>query len=69
MAVDDDKIADFTVDKYAAIKLKHPQRESCSVPNPQISIVFQPRRFSSARLSCPSPMTLVQGWMTFRPKS
>ena len=34
MAVGDDKIADFTVDNYAALKLKHPQRESCSVPDP-----------------------------------
>ena len=33
MAVDDDKVADFTVDNYAALKLKHPQ--SCSsVPDP-----------------------------------
>ena len=34
MAVGDDRIADFTVDKYAALKLKHPQRETCSVPDP-----------------------------------
>ena len=34
MAVDDDKIADFTVDNYAALKLKHPQRETCSAPDP-----------------------------------
>ena len=34
MAVSDDKIADFTVDNYAALKLKHPQRETCSVPDP-----------------------------------
>ena len=34
MAVGDDKVADFTVDNYAALKLKHPQREICSVPNP-----------------------------------
>ena len=34
MAVGDDKIADFTVDNYAALKLKHPQRETCSVPDP-----------------------------------
>ena len=27
MAVGDDKIADFTVDNYAELKLKHPQRE------------------------------------------
>ena len=34
MAVGDDKIADFTVDNNAALKLKHPQRETCSVPDP-----------------------------------
>ena len=34
MAVGDDKIADFTVDSYADLKLKHPQREICSVPDP-----------------------------------
>ena len=34
MAVGDDKIADFTVEIYAAPKLKHPQRETCSVPDP-----------------------------------
>ena len=68
MAVGDDKIADFTVDNYAALKLKHPQRETCSVPDPQISIVFQPRSFLSTRLLCPSPTALVQGWMAFRPK-
>ena len=32
MAVGDDKIADFKVDNYAALKLKQPQREICSVP-------------------------------------
>ena len=34
MAIGDDKNADFTVDNYAALKLKHPQRETCSVPDP-----------------------------------
>ena len=34
MVVCDNKIADFTVDNYAALKLKHPQRETCSVPDP-----------------------------------
>ena len=35
MAVgDDNKIADFAVDNYAALKLKHPQRETCSLPDP-----------------------------------
>ena len=68
IAVGNDKIADFTVDNYAALKLKHPQRETCSVPDPQISIVFQPRSFSSTRLFCPSPTAPVQSWMAFRPR-
>ena len=34
MAVGDNKIADFTVNNYAALRLKHPQRETCSVPDP-----------------------------------
>ena len=33
MAVGDDEVADFTVDNNAALKLKHPQRETCSVPD------------------------------------
>ena len=35
MAVGEDKIADFTVDNYDALKLKHPERETCSVPDPR----------------------------------
>ena len=34
MAVGNDKIADFMVVNYAALKLKHPQREICSAPKP-----------------------------------
>ena len=34
MAVGNDKIADLTVNNYAALKLKHPQRETGSVPDP-----------------------------------
>ena len=34
MAVGNDEVADFTVDNYAAFKLKHPQRENCSVLDP-----------------------------------
>ena len=67
MAVGDDKVAGFHVDNYAALKLKYPQRETCSVPD-STDIVFQPRSFSSTRLSFPSPMALVQGWMAFRTK-
>ena len=34
-----DKIADFAVDNYAALKLKHPQRETCSLPDPTTSLI------------------------------
>ena len=34
MAVGDEEIADFTVDNYAALKLKHPLRETSTVPDP-----------------------------------
>ena len=34
MAEGDDKVADFTVYNYATLKMKHPQRETCSVPDP-----------------------------------
>ena len=45
MAIGDDKIADFTVDNYAALKLKHPQRETCSVPDPTIIDGFSTSEF------------------------
>ena len=45
MAVGDDKIADFTVDNYAALKLKHPQRETCSVPDPKDIECFSTSEF------------------------
>ena len=32
MSVGEDKMAEFSVNNYAALKLKHPQRENCSVP-------------------------------------
>ena len=34
MTVGDDKIADFTVDNYAALELKHTERETFIVPDP-----------------------------------
>ena len=40
MAVGDNKIADFTVYDYAALKLKHPQRETCYVPDPTVIDYF-----------------------------
>ena len=43
MAVSDDKVAGFTVDNYAALKLKHPQRETSSVPDPRLMV---PRRWN-----------------------
>ena len=39
-AVGDDNIADFTVDTYAALKLKHPQRETCSVADASVIDCF-----------------------------
>ena len=71
MAVGDDKIADFTVDNYAALKLKHPQRETCSVPDPTDIDCFSTSEFSvhkalisfpngsSARLDGISPQILT----------
>ena len=35
----DDKMADFMVDNYAALKMKHPQREIVLFWTPQITIV------------------------------
>ena len=45
MAVVDEKIADFTVDNYAAVKLEHPQRETCSVPDPTDIDYFSTSKF------------------------
>ena len=55
MAVGDDKIADFTVDKCAALKLKHPQRGTCSVPDPKDIECFSTSEFfnHSALMSFP----------------
>ena len=70
MAACDDKIADFTVDNYAALELKHPQREACSVPDPTDIDCFSTSEFfvhkafmsfpngSSAWLDCISPQNL-----------
>ena len=67
MAVGDDKFADFTVDSYAGLKLKHPQSETCSVPDPRdIDCFSTPKLFvhkvlmsfpngSGAGLDCISP--------------
>ena len=68
MAVGDDKIADLTVDNYTALKLKHPQIEICSDPDPTDNDCFKPRNFSSTSLSCSSATAIVQGWMAFCPK-
>ena len=45
LAVGDDKIADFTVDNYAALKLNNPQRETCSVPDPTDTDCFSTSEF------------------------
>ena len=45
MAVGDDKIADFSIDNYAALKLNHPQRETCSVPDPTDTDCFSTSEF------------------------
>ena len=45
MALGDDKIADFTVDNYGALKRKHPQRETCSVPDPTVIDCFSTSEF------------------------
>ena len=46
MAVGEDKIADFTVDNYAAFKLKYPQREICSFQDPTDIDCFSTSEFS-----------------------
>ena len=70
MAKGDDKIADFTVDNYAALNLKYPQRETCSVPDPTDIDCFPTSEFfvhkalmsfpnvSSAGLDAISPQNL-----------
>ena len=45
MSVGDDKIPDFTVDNYAALKLKHPQRETYPVPDPTDNDGFSTSEF------------------------
>ena len=45
MAVGHDKIADFTIDNYAALKLKHPQSDTYSVPDPTVIDCFSTSEF------------------------
>ena len=56
MAVGNDKVADFTVDNYAALKLKHPQRETCSAPDPTDIDCFSTTEFfvNESLMSLPS---------------
>ena len=54
MAVGDDKIADFTVANYAALKLKHPQKETCSVPDPTDTDCFSTSEFFVHTMSFPN---------------
>ena len=55
MTVGNDKIADFTVDNYAATKVKHP-RETCSVPDPTDNDYFSTSEFfvQKANMSFPN---------------
>ena len=55
MAIGDDKIADFTVDNNAALKLKHPQRETCSVPDPTDIDCFSTSEFFVHKALMPFP--------------
>ena len=61
MAVGDDKIADFTVDNYAALKLKHLQWETCSVPDPTDINGFSTSKFfvHKALMSFPNGFSAV----------
>ena len=68
MAVDGHKDADFNVDNYAALNVKLPRKENCSVPDPTDIDCFSTLEFFVTRLSCPSATALVQGWIAFRPK-
>ena len=63
MAVGDDKIADFTVDNYAALKLQHPQRETCSVPEITDIDCFSTSEFlvHKALMSFPNGSSAVSG--------
>ena len=65
MAVGDDKIADFTVDNYAALKLKHPQRETCSVPDPTYIDCFSTSEFfvHKALMALPQWLKCRVGWL------
>ena len=56
MAVGDDKIAVYTVDNYVALNLKHPQRETCSVPDPTDIDCFSTSEFfvQNALMSFPN---------------
>ena len=59
-AVGEDKIADFTVDNYAALKLKRPQRGTCSVPDPTDIDCFSTSAFFVHKALCPSPTAVVR---------
>ena len=45
MAVGDNKVADFSVDNYAALKLKHPLRKTRSVQDPTVIDCFSNLEF------------------------
>ena len=56
MALGDDTTADFTVKNYAALKLKHLQRATCSVSDPTDINCFSTSEFFV-------PTALVQVWL------
>ena len=68
MAVGEDKIADFTIGNYAASKLKHPQRETCSVPDPTDIDCFSTSEFSVHKALMFIPNSSSADWMAFRPR-
>ena len=63
MAVGDDKIADFTADNYAALLLKHPQKDMGSLLDPINAESFQTLEYFVHKLSCLFPMVRVLALM------
>ena len=68
MAVGDDKIADFTVDKYAALQLKLPPRETCSVPAPTYIDGFSTSEFFVHKASISYPNGSSAGLESISPQ-
>ena len=60
MGVGDDTISDFTVDNYAALMLKHPQNDCCTVSDSTKVECFQRPNFLRTKFYWPCPTCLVQ---------